>query len=133
MKFRTMLICIQVGLLMSCQQDNEPANFDDQLSYVIDGEAFCNNDLIQEHPGTVCCISGKFIVDKADAQTYTYTSNLEDVAITWTVVSGAMELVSGEDSLSVTVRFHDDFTEGQLRGFATSENICSESIFINAR
>jgi hypothetical protein len=62
-----------------------------------------------------CNVDGEALVFKGQTCSYTYTSNLPLQSITWSVVSGNITLISGQNSSTAVFQFASNFTGGQIK------------------
>ena len=110
-------IVFSIGLI-SCTNDNDEQNTDERK--LIE----CDIEYVENYPGTACCITGFAEAKPGETLEYEYHSNMIDpVAIVeWSIISGDITIVSGEDSSKITVKFGDNFTEGIIRAYGDSHN-----------
>ena len=71
--------------------------------------------------GTCCDIDGRILVEPNSTYTYTHTFNRGLYSVDWTVLSGDITLVSGQNTNSATFKFGNNFTTGQISAFATAK------------
>ena len=55
-----------------------------------------------------------------DTLSLTYNSNLEDQTIQWKVESGAVSIISGQNTNKVTIKLDEDFVSGSVVGHGIS-------------
>jgi len=80
---------------------------------------------------TNCNISGSTLVSGNTTRTFTYTTDISNSTITWTVLSGNITITSGQGTSSASFRFGSSFAGGSIR--AVGQNgalICSDVITI---
>ena len=81
---------------------------------------------------TECDISGPSNVSRNTTVTYTFTSNIFNRLISWSVVSGDISIVAGQNTNRLTVRFGNQFNGGSIRALGIGDEVCSETKYIGA-
>ena len=87
--------------------------------------------------GTACCIQRNSELSASAPIVYEYFTNLPNPDVSWEVVSGDIEIVSGANSSTVTIRLGSSFTGGEISGGATSDDngfdlVCRDVVVISA-
>ncbi len=84
--------------------------------------------------GTACCIQRNSELSTSAPIVYEYFTNIVNPDITWEVVSGDIEIVSGANSSTVSVRLGSSFTSGELVGssIGATGQLCSDLVVISA-
>lgn len=77
---------------------------------------------------TTCDITGTSTPQAGNQYTYTYTTNMSSPTVTWTVLSGAITLVSTSGN-SATFQFGSGFSSGSIKAHGTNGTVeCSDTI-----
>ena len=129
-----LLLLVSISLVSSCSSDDDVVNTiseengdednDDEEEPVL----VCGQD-IAVFTGTTCCIDGDELVSPGETLTYTYSTNRDVTEYEWLIESGAISIVSGQDSRTVTVEIENDFTNGEIS--ALGGGICLVFMEIN--
>ena len=82
---------------------------------------------------TYYCIPGLLKAEQGRTSFYTYNSNTNNSIFTWSIVSGSISIVSGENSKIVTVKFGDDFTNGVIKCESTGDKHCNTRLEVNRK
>jgi len=84
-------------------------------------------------PGpTICCINGSDVASPGETLTFEYNSNVADPVFNWVVNSGAITIVSGQNTSAVTVLIGSDFTTGEIQCDAMGMDLrCGADFTIN--
>ncbi len=115
-------------LVFSCTSDDLSSIESEEL-LVTDHTA-----LFEDIEGSACCVIGAEEVAPGTLETYNFTTNIEAAEISWKVVSGAMELVEGNNGDSVILKFSPDFTEGTLEGMGMNHLVgCGQRLIISKK
>ena len=114
--FFLVILIITIGLSCTESEDQGPVLEDDALESCADTEV---ND--PDFGGTACCIQRNTELDPSAEIVYEYSTNLPNAQTTWEVTSGDIEIVSGGNSPTVTIRLGDSFTEGQITALGTGD------------
>jgi hypothetical protein len=70
------------------------------------------------------CVNGSY--------SYTYSTDISNPTITWSVVSGSITLTSGQGTSTATFQFGAGFTSGSIQALGSNQEVCSESISMAA-
>lgn len=110
------LALLAISLSISCTESESqgPVLRDDALESCAETEV---ND--PDFRGTACCIQRNTALDASAEIVYEYSTNLPNVQTAWEVISGDIEVVSGGDTSTVTIRLGASFTEGQITALGT--------------
>ncbi|MDC6384471.1 hypothetical protein D2V93_05765 [Flagellimonas taeanensis] len=77
---------------------------------------------------TTCDITGTSTPQAGNQYTFTYTTNMSSPTVTWTVLSGAITLVSTSGN-SATFQFGSGFSSGSIKAHGTNGTVeCSDTI-----
>lgn len=107
--------------LFSCSKDEEEM----QEEVLVPEFEHTTNATCEEvesnEEGTSCCVFGKAKVSAGETVTYNYCANLANQrSVEWKVISGKITIITQGES-SVTVRFENDFTTGELLAFGKEQ------------
>lgn len=70
-----------------------------------------------------CQVSGNSEAPRNTYGIYTYSTDITDVAYCgWSVVSGDISIISGQDTSTVYLKFGSNFSGGSIRGMAIGES-----------
>ncbi|MEH6765753.1 MAG: hypothetical protein V7655_14710 [Aequorivita antarctica] len=86
-------------------------------------------------PGpTICCVNGSDVASPGETLTFEYNSNLADPVFNWVVNSGAITIISGQNTSTVNVLFGSDFTTGEIACHSIGMDIrCGADFTINKK
>jgi hypothetical protein len=95
----------------------------------------CDAAFIASPIGTRCCVSGPSVAKPGDTLTYHYQINHSDDQVSWEVREGDISILSGEDSLALTVKFGSTFTTGYIQAYGSGVKdsirlICNDRVII---
>lgn len=115
---------------LSCSKDDEQS--DSQTKEEIAAQNKCEEAInnATTNGGVACCVLGKLKAAPGDTAEYTYNSSFTNKTYNWTIVSGDITIISGENSKTVKVKFGDNFTGGEIVGLGDNQEgrKCSDSI-----
>ncbi len=121
-----LLLFVFITLITSCSNDDNSTDSD----IIETTEYVCGEDMTN-YSGTICCVTGSEFVNTGETLTYTYSSNRNNSLFNWSVESGSISIVSGENSQTVTVKFGNDFTYGIIACNGSGSFRCGERFTIN--
>lgn len=120
---------------LSCSKDDEQG--DSQTKEEIAKQNECEeaiNDAIT-NDSVACCVLGKLQASPGDTIEYTYNSSFTSKIYNWTIISGDITIISGENSKTVQVKFGDNFTGGEIVGLGDNQEgrKCSDSVEVTKK
>ena len=121
-----LLLFVLITFTISCSNNDESTD----LSKNENPELVCGKD-ISIISGTICCVNGSDFASPGETLSFVYGSNTNNSIYNWTISSGSITIVSGENSQTVTVKFGNDFTNGIINCYATGDLECEADIEIN--
>jgi|TARA_B110000902_G_scaffold219926_1_gene254566 hypothetical protein len=122
-----LLLFVFATLTTSCSSDDESSDNNTESS-----ELVCGKD-ISIVSGTICCVTGSDFASPGETLSFVYGSNTNNSIFNWTISSGSISIVSGENSQTVTVKFGDDFTNGKINCYASGDLECEADIEITEK
>ena len=126
----TIIFCL---LFFSCSKDDN----DDSISRELAEEMECDEaiaEAIAAGSGTVCCALGSFQASAGETLQYTFKTTIDSPVLAWSVVSGDIAIINGQDTNEVTVVFGEFFERGRLQCSGKNEGItCSSFIDITKK
>ncbi len=133
----TQLICLFILCLLGCSEDenNETSPSTTSSEIQLNGVIFnqCDQEEIDNHPGTICCISGPLEASPNETISLEYSSNLQNPSVTWEVVSGELSLVNSPNSNTATFDVLEGFSGGSVKGYGDTGKDCSVVIEISLK
>jgi len=131
------LICLIVLCALGCSEDenNETSLSITPAETQVDGVSFhqCDQEEIDNHPGTICCISGPLEASPNETISLEYSSNLQNPSVTWEIVSGELLLTTNQNSSTATFDVLEGFSGGIIKGYGDTEKDCSVRIEISLK
>ncbi|NER18315.1 hypothetical protein [Spongiivirga citrea] len=118
--YSTILFCL--SFLVSCNNDDtiEPR-----------AEEVCDLAEIAAYPGTSCCPAGFTEARPNEELNYSIHTNITNPEFTWSVVSGSIILIEGQNTENAVFRFGSGFTGGIIRISSSGDDkVCSTTISI---
>ena len=124
--------CI-VLTLSSCAKEETPAFENQNLEtlevdnpVIMDGEGLNNKSSSSTTAKTTCDILGTTTPQAGNQYSFTYSSNISNPTVTWTVESGAITLISSSGN-SATFQFASNFNGGSIKAYGTNGSLeCSD-------
>jgi hypothetical protein len=125
MKKSILLVLGVLGIFIFSCNNNE----DDQSQY-FDNDEDCINT-----QGNCCDVDGRILVNPNDTFIYTYEGSNNGVSnltnIVWTVTSGSITIVGGQNTSKAKFKFGSDFTTGTIKaGSLVDGSFCENSLNI---
>ena len=121
-----LLLFVLILVTISCSNDDDEANDDGNNET---SELVCGKD-ISIVSGTTCCVTGSDFASPGETLSFVYKSNTNNAIFNWTITAGSISIVSGENSQTVKVKFGNDFTNGIINCYASSDLVCGAIIEI---
>jgi hypothetical protein len=90
----------------------------------------CDGPEIRAAADPSCCIAGFESAAPGEVLVYQYTSNINEAAITWSVVSGAITIESGQNTDTVRLIFATNFSGGEISCTGKAGELCLASAII---
>lgn len=123
-----LLLSVLIMFTISCSNDEESSNNNDNEN----SELVCGED-ISNYSGTICCITGNNLASPGETLSFVYESNRDNNVFNWTIISGSISIINGQNSQTVTVKFGDDFTNGIIKCYASGHLVCDALIEITKK
>ena len=123
-----LLVFLIITFTTSCSNNDESTDDSNNEN----PELVCGKD-ISIVSGTICCLTGSDFANPGETLSFVYGSNTNNSIYNWTISSGSISIVSGENSQTVTVKFGNDFTNGIINCNATGDLECEADIEINKK
>ncbi|GAA5041170.1 hypothetical protein GCM10011506_42570 [Marivirga lumbricoides] len=118
--------------LLSCDSEVLDMEFEPQITESTDGEqVFFPGEVSQSTTSRLtansfgCGVTGPDCASSGQTLTYTYSTTTSNPNITWTVNSGSISIVSGQNSNTVSLRFGRGFTGGTVTVLGAGAPNCS--------
>jgi hypothetical protein len=123
-----LLVFLIITFTTSCSNNDESTDDSNNEN----PELVCGKD-ISIVSGTICCVTGSDFASPGETLSFVYGSNTNNSIFNWTISSGSISIVSGENSQTVTVKFGDDFTNGKINCYASGDLECEADIEITEK
>lgn len=132
-KFKSIILLITL-IIMSCTESNS-------ITIILEDNTVNSTDYPNltnpNYTGTICCIQRNSELNIDSLVEYEYFTNLSNPSVTWSVDTGDIEIVSGQNTNKATIKFGKNFQGGRIRitgtsGSTPNDLICGESILITA-
>jgi hypothetical protein len=123
-----LLVFLIITFTTSCSNNDESTDDSNNEN----PELVCGKD-ISIVSGTICCVTGSDFASPGETLSFVYGSNTNNSIFNWTISSGSISIVSGENSQTVIVKFGDDFTNGKINCYASGDLECEADIEITEK
>ena len=121
MKNLNLIIILFIGaLFFSCSENEEhKIVLTDTTELILDSKLADPN-----YTGTICTVKRNTDLVLGEIIEYEYVTNRTNPTVTWEVVSGDIEIISGVNSLKVEIKLGPEFTRGVIGvdGYGYHEN-----------
>ena len=124
---KNIVIVVLFGLLfLSCNKEEDVTAELDLPTYY-DTDANCDDPIFIN--STCCDVDGRILVVPNKMYSYTYkgsSSSSPNLKIEWTVLSGSIIIIAGQNTPVATFKFGSDFTTGKISATGIVNGGCCE-------
>jgi len=144
--FNSIIILLNIILFISCSDSESPVIDLEEInieSIELPSTILTDSNLIDNVPhtstpldskytdpnytGTICGFKRNSELELNTLIEYEYLTNLSNITIFWSVLSGDVEIISGQNSNILTIKLGENFKSAEIEAMGTS-NVTSDGI-----